>query len=52
VVRRLFDVYRLEDGAPALDLAESHDLSIDDETVAARLSEAVDPGLGAFSLAF
>jgi hypothetical protein len=51
-VRRLFDAFRLEDGASAVSLGEAHDPSVDDQTLAARLSEAVDPELGAFSLAF
>jgi hypothetical protein len=49
-VRRLFDAFRIE-GDTDRDFQE-FDESIDDATLAARLSAAVDPMLGAFSLAF
>jgi hypothetical protein len=49
-VRRLFDAFRV-DGGTDRDPQE-FDESIDDETLAAQLSAAVDPKLGAFSLAF
>jgi hypothetical protein len=49
-VRRLFDAFRVEAG----DSRESQgfDASVDDASLAARLSAAVDPRLGEFSLAF
>lgn len=49
-VRRLFDAFRIEDGTDRD--SQGFDESIDDSTLAARLSAAVDPKLGAFSLAF
>jgi hypothetical protein len=49
-VRRLFDAFRIEGGTDRD--SQGFDESIDDATLAARLSEAVDPKLGAFSLAF
>lgn len=49
-VRRLFDAFRI-DGGTDRD-SQGFDESIDDETLAERLSAAVDPKLGAFSLAF
>jgi hypothetical protein len=49
-VRRLFDAFR-SDGGTDRD-SQGFDESIDDATIAARLSAAVDPTLGAFSLAF
>jgi hypothetical protein len=49
-VRRLFDAFRV-DGGTDRD-SQAFDESIDDVTLAARLSAAVDPKLGAFSLAF
>ena len=49
-VRRLFDAFRIEGGTER-DF-QGFDESIDDVTLAARLSSAVDPKLGAFSLAF
>jgi hypothetical protein len=45
-----FDAFRIEGGTDR-DF-QSFDESIDDETLAARLSADVDPTLGAFSLAF
>jgi hypothetical protein len=50
VVRRLFDAFRI-DGGTDRD-SQGFDESIDDATLASRLSAAVDPKLGAFSLAF
>jgi hypothetical protein len=50
VVRRLFDAFRIEGGTDRE--SQGFDESIDDATLAARLSAAVDPKLGAFSLAF
>jgi hypothetical protein len=49
-VRRLFDAFRV-DGGTDRD-SQGFDESVDDATLAARLSAAVDPKLGAFSLAF
>jgi hypothetical protein len=49
-VRRLFDAFRI-DGGTDRD-SQEFDESIDDATLAARLSAAVDPKLGAFSLTF
>ena len=49
-VRRLFDAFRI-DGGTDRD-SQGFDESIDDAMLAARLSAAVDPKLGAFSLAF
>ncbi len=49
-VRRLFDAFRIDDGTDRD--SQGFDESIDDSTLAARLSAAVDPKLGAFSLAF
>jgi hypothetical protein len=49
-VRRLFDAFRV-DGGTDRD-SQGFDESIDDATLAARLSAAVDPKLGAFSRAF
>ena len=49
-VRRLFDAFRI-DGGTDRDF-QGFDESIDDETLAARLSATVHPSLGAFSLAF
>lgn len=49
-VRRLFDAFRV-DGSTDRD-SQAFDESIDDATLAARLSAAVDPKLSAFSLAF
>jgi hypothetical protein len=49
-VRRLFDAFRI-DGGTDRD-PQAFDDSIDDAALAARLSAAVDPELGAFSLAF
>ena len=49
-VRRLFDAFRV-DGGTDRDF-QGFDESIDDGTLAARLSAAVHPSLGAFSLAF
>jgi hypothetical protein len=49
-VRRLFDAFRI-DGRTDREF-QGFDESIDDPTLAARLSAAVDPSLGAFSLAF
>lgn len=49
-VRRLFDAFRVDSGTDRD--SQSFDESIDDATLAARLSAAVDPKLGAFSLAF
>lgn len=49
-VRRLFDGFRI-DGGTDRD-SQAFDESIDDTTLAARLSAAVDPMLGTFSLAF
>jgi hypothetical protein len=49
-VRRLFDAFRIEGGTDRD--SQGFDESIDDATLAARLSAAVDPKLGAFSLAF
>lgn len=49
-VRRLFDAFRVEGGTDR-DSQAFHE-SIDDATLAARLSAAVDPKLGAFSLVF
>jgi hypothetical protein len=49
-VQRLFDAFRV-DGGTDRD-SQAFDESIDDATLAARLSAAVDPNLGAFSLAF
>jgi hypothetical protein len=48
--QRLFDAFRV-DGRTDRD-SQAFDESIDDATLAARLSAAVDPKLGAFSLAF
>ena len=48
--RRLFDAFRV-DGGTDRD-SQAFDESINDATLAARLSAAVDPKLGAFSLAF
>jgi hypothetical protein len=50
VVRRLFDAFRIEGGTDRD--SQGFDESIDDATLAERLSAAVDPKLGAFSLAF
>ena len=49
-VRRLFDAFRVEGGTDRD--SQGFDESIDDATLAARLSAAVDPELGAFSLSF
>jgi len=49
-VQRLFDAFRIEGGTEADFM--SFDESIDDASLAAHLSAAVDPKLGAFSLAF
>jgi hypothetical protein len=49
-VRRLFDAFRI-DGGTDRD-SQGFDESIDDATLAVRLSAAVDPKLGVFSLAF
>jgi len=49
-VRKLFDAFRIEGGTDRD--SEQFDESIDDATLAARLSAAVDPTLGDFSLAF
>ena len=49
-VRRLFDAFRVAGGTNR-DF-QAFDESIDDATLAARLSAAVDPMLGTFSLAF
>jgi len=49
-VRRLFDAFRIG-GAADLD-SQGFDESIDDTTLAARLSTAVHPSPNAFSLAF
>jgi hypothetical protein len=49
-VRRLFDAFRV-DGGTDRD-SQAFDESVDDATLAARLSAAVDPMLGVFSLAF
>jgi hypothetical protein len=49
-VRRLFDAFRV-DGGTDRD-PQGFDESVDDATLAARLSAAVDPTLGDFSLAF
>ena len=49
-VRRLFEAFRI-DGGTDCDF-QAFDESIDDVTLAARLSAAVDRKLGAFSLAF
>ena len=53
-VRRLFEAFRVGPGHVPSDDAELDALrkSIDDEALAARLSDAVHPQLGAFSLAF
>jgi hypothetical protein len=48
--RRLFDAFRI-DGGTDRD-SQGFDESVDDATLAARLSAAVDPKLGDFSLAF
>jgi hypothetical protein len=50
VVWRLFDAFRVEGGTDRE--SQGFDESIDDATLAARLSTAVDPKLGAFSLAY
>ena len=49
-VRRLFDAFRVAGGTNRD--SQAFDESIDDATLAARLSAAVDPMLGTFSLAF
>jgi hypothetical protein len=49
-VRRLFEAFRI-DGGTDRD-PQAFDEAIDDDTLAARLSAAVDPMLGTFSLAF
>jgi hypothetical protein len=49
-VRRLFDAFRI-DGGTDRD-SQGFDESVDDATLAGRLSAAVDPILGIFSLAF
>jgi hypothetical protein len=49
-VRRLFDAFRV-DGGTDRD-SQAFDESVDDATLARRLSTDVDPTLGAFSLAF
>jgi hypothetical protein len=49
-VRRLFDAFRI-DGGTDRD-SQEFDESIDDATLAARLSAAVEPKLGSWSLAF
>lgn len=49
-VRRLFDAFRVDGGTDRE--FQGFDESIDDATLAARLSAAVHPNLGAFSLAF
>jgi hypothetical protein len=49
-VQRLFDAFRI-DGGTDRDF-QTFDESIDDASLAARLSAAVDPKLGAFSLGF
>jgi hypothetical protein len=49
-VRRLFEAFRI-DGGTDRD-SQAFDEAIDDDTLAARLSAAVDPMLGTFSLAF
>jgi hypothetical protein len=49
-VRRLFDAFRIDSGTDRD--SQGFDESIDDATLAARLSAAVDPQLGAFSLTF
>jgi len=53
-VRRLFEAFRAEHGYLDDDDAEFDALrrSIDDDALAARLSDTVDPQLGAFSLVF
>ena len=49
--RRLFDAFRITPGALSTPLDEAGS-GISDEELAARLAEAVDPRLGAFSLDF
>jgi hypothetical protein len=49
-VRRLFDAFRVDDGTDRD--SQGFDESIDDRTLAGRLSAAVGPQLGAFSLVF
>lgn len=50
VIRRLFDAFRIEGGTDRE--SQGFDGSIDDGTLAARLSAVIDPKLGEFSLAF
>ena len=49
-MRRAFDAFRIEGGTDRD--SQAFDESIDDATLAARLSAGIDPMLGSFSLAF